>query len=422
MDAREPTARRLSATSTTGAPADRPPLRRRLRAPRGLGPALAIAAVLLAAHAASVLAAHAPAWPTGPDLDTLVSLGARADAPLAAGEIDRLLTAVFLHDGLTHAAMNALWTALLLILLRHQGVATAAGVAAWVLTGAVSMAASWAYSPGVTVGALGAVFGLLGWMAVTLSRRLPPGRRALPLGLVLVAVGAPSAAGAVDLAAHAGGAAAGVALGLLPWRWTARRTSPLTLLAAAALLAAAGLRAVHVEAPARLVSSPTAGETGAWRGAAALTRPARRRGDAPLPALGTPGAWRGGRCVPHATPGPAELDCQQLAGAFLALSGPWERLRAATPDAPRPPGPGRCARATEGGQTAVTVRGGPSSAQGEGGSEPSLVFAALSSQWAGYAPIWRALTADRCPGIGSRGPAPRRGPRGSGRRRRGPRP
>jgi len=376
---------------------------RGLRAPRGLAPALGLAAVLLAAQAASTLAAHTPAWPTGPDLDTLVALGARANPPLDAGEAERLVTAVFLHDGLPHAAMNALWTALLLLLLRRLGVATAAAVGGWVLTGAASMAASWAWAPGVTVGASGAVFGLLGWLAMSLARRLPRGRRALPLGLVLVAVGAPSAATGVDLAAHAGGAAAGATLGLLPWRWVARRSAPLTALAAVVLLAAAGLRATHLGAPAPLARSP------------------QPSADLRLPAIGTPGAWRNGRCQPHTAAGPGELACEQRPGGFLALLGPWRSLREAAPDVPRPAAPGGCAWATEGEQTAVTVRGVPRGSAAPG-SETALVFAALSSQWTGYAPVWRALTAGRCPRTRSPGPVPRRAPTGSARHTRGRRP
>ena len=136
---------------------------------RRLRSALAVGGVLPALIVATYAAAEAAT--SGPlGHDALVSLGAKVNARIAAGEWWRLVTSVFLHADAAHVAFNALWLALF-------GAATASllgasrALSAALLAGVAGQLASFAAGAGPSVGASGAVYGLAAALLWTAWRR-----------------------------------------------------------------------------------------------------------------------------------------------------------------------------------------------------------------------------------------------------------
>ena len=186
------------------------------------------------------VAAYAATWVTQ---DQLIRDFGMFGAAVAAGEWWRLLTAPFLHAGLWHLALNmfALWIlgGLLEPLLGRWRFVTVYLVSA--LAGSVT---SYAFSsPGViSVGASGAVFGLLGAVLVALRRLNRDVSGVLVLLLINVVLG--FVFPGIDWRAHLGGLAAGLvvttAMVYSPrsWRTAAgAAASALVLLVLAALTA-----------------------------------------------------------------------------------------------------------------------------------------------------------------------------------------
>ena len=94
-------------------------------------------------------------------IDNLVRFGAKDNGLIAAGQYWRLFTSMFLHIGFAHILFNslALWT-FGRDLERIYG--TGRFVAIYVVTGVVASLASYRFSPYVSAGASGAIFGLVG--------------------------------------------------------------------------------------------------------------------------------------------------------------------------------------------------------------------------------------------------------------------
>jgi rhomboid protease GluP len=163
----------------------------------------------------------------------LTRLGASFPPAIAAGEYWRLLTPVFLHAGLLHLALNSY--ALLVFGPGLEGILGPRWFAAlYFLSGLTASATSYALSfrLAYSVGASGAVFGLLGaWVALHWRRRhlSRQAREGLSGLLVLVAVNVAFgfAVPAIDNLAHLGGLAGGLVAGLAldpgvrrrGWRW-----------------------------------------------------------------------------------------------------------------------------------------------------------------------------------------------------------
>lgn len=193
-----------------------------------------------------------------PGVQTLVALGGvNAGLVVEGGQWWRLLTAPLLHGDLFHLGLNGIclwfvgqtleamlgraWLALLLLLGALGG-------------GALSMALNDASV--VSVGASGMLTALLGAM-LALSRRFPPGPERVQSQMLsiqfllpsLIPVAMTRAGGAIDFAAHLGGALAGGAAGLWLTRvWPRKEPVPpatapmgaLGLVAAVALVVSAG--------------------------------------------------------------------------------------------------------------------------------------------------------------------------------------
>jgi rhomboid protease GluP len=159
---------------------------------------------------------------TGLPLDQLVlALGAKDNRSIyAGGEYYRFLTAMFLHGGLTHIAFNA-------FALYALGFETERIYGHWrflavyLLAGLGGGLASYALNPAPSVGASGAIFGLIGALAVFYyeARGVLGGVARQQLGslifTLLINLGLGFTVALIDNNAHLGGLAAGAVAGWL---------------------------------------------------------------------------------------------------------------------------------------------------------------------------------------------------------------
>lgn len=149
----------------------------------------------------------------------LVALGANERAAVLAGEPWRLLTSMFLHGGLLHLALNA-WGLYQLGTLFESWLGSTRMLLTYFVAGIAGSLASIAWTQVPSVGASGAIFGLLGALIAFLLRRhgqLSSQGKSILSQLVMWAVinvffGLQSPG--IDNAAHLGGCAAGFLVGL----------------------------------------------------------------------------------------------------------------------------------------------------------------------------------------------------------------
>lgn len=164
------------------------------------------------------------------DLGVLIRAGALARSAVAAGEWWRLVSCIFVHVGAVHLVLNAVGL-LVLGRLAEDLFGTARTIAIFAVSGIAGALASYAASPvGVSAGASGAVFGLLGavFLEITWHRQRyrAAWKRGLWGGLAVITVsqlGFDFFYPMVDQWAHGGGLAAGAVLGLVlspSARWT----------------------------------------------------------------------------------------------------------------------------------------------------------------------------------------------------------
>lgn len=154
------------------------------------------------------------------DPEVLVSLGANYPEGFARGEHWRLLASVFLHIGLVHLLLNG-WALLQLGSVFELWLGSSRLLVVFLVTGVAGSLASALWTRGLSAGASGAIFGLLGALITFLLRRrdrLNPMARSL-LGQLLLWAGINVFIGftsrIVDNGAHLGGFAAGLLLGLV---------------------------------------------------------------------------------------------------------------------------------------------------------------------------------------------------------------
>jgi rhomboid protease GluP len=152
------------------------------------------------------------------ELEVLVALGAKVNILIAAGQYWRLLTAMFLHIGLMHLFFNAY--ALLAIgtelerLVGWQRFATI-----YILSGLFGSLTSYALNPGLSAGASGAVFGIIGALAAffVLHRQALGAWGRRRLSNIVFLIGLNLFLGftqpGIDNLAHLGGLLSGMALG-----------------------------------------------------------------------------------------------------------------------------------------------------------------------------------------------------------------
>jgi len=161
----------------------------------------------------------------GPSARTLFDLGALYPPAIAQGhQYWRLITAMFLHAGLLHIALN-MYALYLFGYLIENAFGAGRFLAIYFIAGFLASVTSFAFGPigEVGVGASGAIFGLLGaWVAYNYRRRSSALAAAqLQWALILIALNTVLAVSfrAIDWRAHLGGLVAGVAAGWLAEGW-----------------------------------------------------------------------------------------------------------------------------------------------------------------------------------------------------------
>jgi rhomboid protease GluP len=214
-------------------------------------PATPVTVLLIVANAGVYLAAGVAGgkWVALPG-DLLLAWGANFGPLTAGGEWWRLATAVFLHGGIAHLAVN-LWALWVGGRLTERLYGSATLLIVYLLSGLAGSIASVLWHPQgvISVGASGAVFGVFGALLaflVTHRRAIDPRALwhvALPaIVFVIASLAFGATQPGIDNAAHLGGLAAGVAGGA----WAGRRLGEnlRVMPARAALLALAGAAAV----------------------------------------------------------------------------------------------------------------------------------------------------------------------------------
>ena len=184
-----------------------------------------------------------------PSSQLLFDMGAMQPVAVAAGQSWRLFTAMFLHVGLLHVALNAYF-----FWLFGRMVESVFG-RTWMLliflvSGFLASVASYAFGPvgALAVGASGAIAGVFGaFIAYNYRRRnLAANAANLRMALSLIVLNALIAIGyrAIDWRAHVGGLVAGFALGYLADRSGPARQQTVMRVAGVATLVAIGVALV----------------------------------------------------------------------------------------------------------------------------------------------------------------------------------
>ncbi len=152
------------------------------------------------------------------DPRVLVLFGAKVNSLIAAGQVWRLFTSMFLHIGLVHLFFNGY--ALYIFGIQVERLYGAPRfLAIYLLAGLYGSLASFAFGSGLSAGASGAIFGLLGAMLAFFRRHRETfgtwGRQQL-INLLVVA-GINLVIGftvpGIDILAHLGGLVSGAVLG-----------------------------------------------------------------------------------------------------------------------------------------------------------------------------------------------------------------
>ncbi len=152
----------------------------------------------------------------GIDTQVLIRLGAKYGPLMVAGQWWRLVTAVFLHAGLLHIIMN-LWCLFDLGPAVESLFSTTKFIFFYLVAGVAGFVVSFLWSPfGVSIGASGAILGLIGVLigASVHHGRLGQDMRS-PLWRWLLYILIFGLLFHADNAAHIGGLGAGVLLGYL---------------------------------------------------------------------------------------------------------------------------------------------------------------------------------------------------------------
>lgn len=230
--------------------------------PRPPRPRVTLCLILL-----NLLCYAATAWLSGgvqPSLDVL-ALGGKLNLAVLSGQWWRLVTSCCLHAGLIHLALNmyVLWSVGSLV---EPWFSAARTFVVYTIAGICGGLASTWFGPELSVGASGAVLGLIGagWMMSRLDRELPaPVREAmgkpllswLVLNLILGAT-----IPLVDNSAHLGGVAGGLLAAALLHPRPLRRLAPaLAVLLLPPLAYAGWLGAGAMTLRPELVTSPRMG-------------------------------------------------------------------------------------------------------------------------------------------------------------------
>jgi rhomboid protease GluP len=153
---------------------------------------------------------------SGFDGSTLIRFGALLGTPYIQQEPWRVLSAVFLHGSLLHIGMNLLSMVSLARTLEPH-FRSARFTLLYLLSGGLGFCATvvWRGEAAFSVGASGAIFGLLGAFIGALIVRRNPGWQRVFISNLIMAFMLGFVFQRVDNAAHLGGFVAGLVLGLL---------------------------------------------------------------------------------------------------------------------------------------------------------------------------------------------------------------
>ena len=160
---------------------------------------------------------------TGADIRALVDLGAKVNPYVAQGEIWRLFTATLLHDGILHLMFN-LYALFALGPMLEAYVGPRRFLIIYLLGGLFGSLLSYAFSQSVSVGASGAIFGIIGATTVYFFRYRKnfgsQGRAILQNMIFVIVINLlfGLSAGYIDNWGHIGGLLGGalVGLGIMP--------------------------------------------------------------------------------------------------------------------------------------------------------------------------------------------------------------
>lgn len=151
------------------------------------------------------------------DINVLVQLGAKYNEGIIAGEYYRLITCMFLHGGIVHLALNmyALYAIGPLIeniygRLKYIIIYFISGICASIL--------SFMMSPSISIGASGAIFGLLGAtliFAINMRDRIVKGFLSNILSVIVVNIVIGVSIANVDNFGHIGGLIGGIVCSLI---------------------------------------------------------------------------------------------------------------------------------------------------------------------------------------------------------------
>ena len=150
--------------------------------------------------------------------DALTAAGANFGPAIRAGEYWRLVTSMFLHGGLLHLALNG-WALFQLGSLLELLMGPRRMLLVYFVTGIAGSLASATFTQKPSVGASGAIFGLLGALIAFLLRRrgalTPQGKSILMqlVGWAVINVVFGFSEPGIDNSAHLGGGAAGLLFG-----------------------------------------------------------------------------------------------------------------------------------------------------------------------------------------------------------------
>ncbi len=152
--------------------------------------------------------------------DALTEAGANYGPAIHAGQYWRLVTSMFLHGGLLHLGLNA-WALFQLGSLLELLMGSPRMLLIYFLSGIAGSLASATFTQAPSVGASGAIFGLLGALIAFLLRRrgalTPQGKSILMqlVGWAVINVFFGFSTPGIDNSAHLGGGAAGLLLGFV---------------------------------------------------------------------------------------------------------------------------------------------------------------------------------------------------------------
>jgi len=151
------------------------------------------------------------------DINVLDILGAKDNYLINNGEYYRLFTCMFLHSGILHIASN------MYALYSIGGLAESIYgrkkyIIIYILSGIIASTASYVFSNGISVGASGAIFGVLGGVLVIshkLKHRIGSGLFKNIIFIIILNLFISFTIPNIDISAHAGGFVAGIIISWL---------------------------------------------------------------------------------------------------------------------------------------------------------------------------------------------------------------